>query len=41
LVAVAVGFAMIFTDIFIVNDDGFLMAIGGMLLLFTAMEFLS
>lgn len=41
LVAVAIGFAMIFIDIFIVSDGGFLMGLGGMLLLWSAMEFLS
>lgn len=41
LVAVAIGFALVFIDIFLITDGGFLMAFGGMVLLWSAMQFLS
>jgi len=40
LVAVAIGFALIFIDIFLIADKGTLMAIGGMVLLWSAFAFL-
>lgn len=40
LVAVAIGFALIFIDIFLVNASGFLMGMGGLILLWSAMEYL-
>ena len=33
LVAIAIGFALIFIDIFAIADGGFLMGLGGMILL--------
>jgi len=41
LVAIAIGFALIFIDILMINDGGFLMGMGGMILMFSAYEFLS
>lgn len=41
LIAVAIGFALIFIDIFLVPDGGILMGLGGVVTLYGAMEFLS
>ena len=41
LVAIVIGFALIFIDIFMIDDGGFLMGMGGMILLWSALEFLS
>jgi len=41
LVAIIVGFALIFIDILMISDGGFLMGMGGMILLWSALEFLS
>lgn len=41
LVAIAIGFALIFIDIFLINDGGYLMGMGGMILMFSAYAFLS
>jgi len=41
LVAIGIGFALIFIDIFMINDGGYLIGIGGMILIWSALEFLS
>lgn len=41
LVAIVIGFGLIFIDIFLVGARGFLMGLGGLILMFSAYEFLS
>ena len=41
LVAIAIGFALIFIDIFLISDGGVLRGLGGMILIWSALEYLS
>lgn len=41
LVATAIGFSLVFIDIFLINDGGVLMGVGGVILMWSALEFLS
>jgi len=41
LVAIVIGFALIFIDILMIDDGGFLTGMGGVILLWSALDFLS